>query len=847
MLPLFLEPESSAAGSVTDTMSNVASSSSTPPTTVADSDSLHSDTSKHDVVPFTETLLVTAQIVDLEMAPEPVPMPETTPKPEPATEPDPVPVATTTSVESSPKRARRTCAAAPVYNLSKLSGTDGHGKRRANGDDVADRRRRTISGDTLVNDGMSTRSLISTRAKSRGGTDAIDALDLGPSGLHSPRTTRRLGHDSPRTRRLSSRAGASVGATVASFGSRLSKISKRGTKAVAGSMSRVSRELLRLRDTKEFSHIDERPVVHTVWANGKYIDPNARPPPPSPRRKNAKARETELEEKAEEPVIEVKPRGPKKFLTKGLYAGQDVPENPAQCLTLPERKKLGSIPELAKLDYQRNKTGNTPPSNKVMPTLAYNGVRLLLQGRDFKLPFMTCNPLPPGQPKPDEWKKMTKNRFIGDSKDYWRKSPHYQDYSKCVCKPEDGCGDNCQNRIMLYECNDINCNAGKATCTNRAFATLTARRAKGGKYRVGVEVIKTSDRGYGVRSNRCFRPHQIIMEYAGEIITEEECERRMNNEYKKNECYYLMSFDQNMIIDATTGSIARFVNHSCKPNCRMIKWIVSGQPRMALFAGDKPIMTGDELTYDYNFDPFSAKNVQKCLCGAENCRGVLGPRPREAKPPKTDLKKAVKGSIKAGKRKLKEMLGEEASGNDKTKKRKIQPATGVKRSLSSASLKAAKGAATAIKKSVSSMSLAKKNSAKSTPVKRRASTGNLLKKAVTNKLVKRRPVAGKPGTKQVSSRSSSLTIVGTSEENARAGKKTTPKKASPGKASAKGTPSRSPKNTPKGTPKSGTSSLGGTPKSKTTPKGKVTPKTAHRRLSGKPKQVAKPTIKLVDE
>jgi hypothetical protein len=52
---------------------------------------------------------------------------------------------------------------------------------------------------------------------------------------------------------------------------------------------------------------------------------------------------------------------------------------------------------------------------------------------------------------------------------------------------------------------------------------------------VGVEVIKTSDRGYGVRSNRCFRPHQIIMEYAGEIITDEECERRMNEEYKNNE------------------------------------------------------------------------------------------------------------------------------------------------------------------------------------------------------------------------------------------------------------------------------------------------------------------------
>jgi len=68
------------------------------------------------------------------------------------------------------------------------------------------------------------------------------------------------------------------------------------------------------------------------------------------------------------------------------------------------------------------------------------------------------------------------------------------------------------------------------------------------------------------------------------------------------QCYYLMSFDNKMIIDATRGTIARFVNHSCEPNCEMIKWTVGGEPRMALFAGPRGIMTGDELTYDYNFE-----------------------------------------------------------------------------------------------------------------------------------------------------------------------------------------------------------------------------------------------------
>ncbi len=296
-----------------------------------------------------------------------------------------------------------------------------------------------------------------------------------------------------------------------------------------------------------------------------------------------------------------------------------------------------------------------------------------------------------------------------------------------------------------------------------------------------------------------------------------------------------MSFDQNMIIDATTGSIARFVNHSCDPNCRMVKWIVSGQPRMALFAGDAPIMTGDELTYDYNFDPFSAKNVQKCLCASENCRGVLGPRPKEVKPPKTDLKKTVKATVKAGKRKLKDLIGDEPAGGNKAKKRKVLPATGVKRSLSNASLKAAKGAATAIRKSMSSISLTgKKGQVKGTPVKRRASTGTLLKKATSKKVVK---AYGKGGAKQVSSRSSSLTIVAASEGNVRAGKKATPKKGTPQKGTPKkGTPGKTTpkKATPKKVMTKGKASPGKATSSKTKPSPKkVTPKTANRRLSGK--------------
>ena len=124
-----------------------------------------------------------------------------------------------------------------------------------------------------------------------------------------------------------------------------------------------------------------------------------------------------------------------------------------------------------------------------------------------------------------------------------------------------------------------------------------------------------------------------------------------------------------MILDATRGSIARFINHSCEPNCKMIKWTVAGKPRMALFAGDRGIMTGEELTYDYNFNPYSIKNVQECRCGSASCRGVLGPKPKEMK----EIKDALKPIANGGKRKLQQALEDavESVAETVVKKRKL--------------------------------------------------------------------------------------------------------------------------------------------------------------------------------
>ena len=229
--------------------------------------------------------------------------------------------------------------------------------------------------------------------------------------------------------------------------------------------------------------------------------------------------------------------------------------------------------------------------------------------------------------EPKVWTRIYKNRLVGDAKRYWKK-PKIET-SLCVCTVpvpgslEPGCGERCLNSVMDYECDPDNCGLGDL-CTNRDFTRLAIRlertknadqRSKCDPSSIGVELFKTSDRGFGVRACTQFEPRQIIVEYTGEIITPSEAGRRLKEDSKDKavrldivisfgraltflQNFYQMDFDRGMILDATKGSIARFVNHSREPNCKMLKRFVKGQPRMALFAGDYGILTGQELTYD---------------------------------------------------------------------------------------------------------------------------------------------------------------------------------------------------------------------------------------------------------
>ena len=340
----------------------------------------------------------------------------------------------------------------------------------------------------------------------------------------------------------------------------------------------------------------------------------------------------------------------KKWQKEGLYVGQDPEFDPTK--VGPRKKLQKKRPGTSGSDASETSNDTfTEQSFMTLPMFSY-----LDKTRDFTIPYDIYAPTyKKGDEKPKDWFKLNRNRLVGEAKDLWEKVEKLP-ASACVCQVpapgQQGCEDDCLNRVMQYECNDDNCNLHVSQCSNRAFAELAARTKKGGSFDAGVEVVKTANRGFGVRSCRTFAPGQIIMEYTGEIISEGECQRRMREDYKDRQCYYLMELERGLIIDGTKGSMARFINHSCAPNCEVRMMKVNSTPRMAVFAGDSGVMTGEELTYDYNFDNFGTTR-QICYCGAATCRGFLSKRLNAAemkKQAREEIERARKASEEAKKR-----------------------------------------------------------------------------------------------------------------------------------------------------------------------------------------------------
>jgi uncharacterized protein len=145
-----------------------------------------------------------------------------------------------------------------------------------------------------------------------------------------------------------------------------------------------------------------------------------------------------------------------------------------------------------------------------------------------------------------------------------------------------------------------------------------------------IEVRASRLHGLGVFAARRIPRGTRVIEYLGERVSHTEADRRYDHKDTGDNHTLLFIVDSHTVIDAgVDGNEARFVNHSCEPNCESVI-----ENQRVYIDAIRTIEPGEELTYDYQIqreadDPPDIDAIFACRCGVERCRGsMLWPPPR---------------------------------------------------------------------------------------------------------------------------------------------------------------------------------------------------------------------------
>jgi SET domain-containing protein len=149
-----------------------------------------------------------------------------------------------------------------------------------------------------------------------------------------------------------------------------------------------------------------------------------------------------------------------------------------------------------------------------------------------------------------------------------------------------------------------------------------------------IEVRRSGVHGRGVFATARIRKGARIIEYTGRRLPWKEAQDLPPLDPTNPFHTFLFSLDNGEVIDATVGgNEARWINHSCEPNCETFE----EDDRIFVHAL-RGLQPGEELFYDYKMVPSDrrTKKVEKefsCVCRTANCRGtMLEPKKRSKRP-----------------------------------------------------------------------------------------------------------------------------------------------------------------------------------------------------------------------
>lgn len=158
----------------------------------------------------------------------------------------------------------------------------------------------------------------------------------------------------------------------------------------------------------------------------------------------------------------------------------------------------------------------------------------------------------------------------------------------------------------------------------RPAATPPAAVTRGAR----TEVRQSPVHGKGVFARRPIAAGSRILEYRGERISWKEALRRHPHDPEQPNHTFYFSLEAGGVIDANVGGNgARWINHSCAPNCEARE--IDGRVFVHAL---RDLLPGEELFYDYHLSldgrhTARLKREYACRCGAPQCRGtMLAPR-----------------------------------------------------------------------------------------------------------------------------------------------------------------------------------------------------------------------------
>lgn len=140
------------------------------------------------------------------------------------------------------------------------------------------------------------------------------------------------------------------------------------------------------------------------------------------------------------------------------------------------------------------------------------------------------------------------------------------------------------------------------------------------EWKSNVYLARSRIQGLGLYAARDIEKCTMVIEYIGTIIRSEVANRKERLYESQNRGVYMFRIDNDFVIDATiTGGPARYINHSCAPNC-ITEVVTIEKENKIIISSCRRIQRGEELSYDYKFDFEDDQHKIPCHCGAVNCR-----------------------------------------------------------------------------------------------------------------------------------------------------------------------------------------------------------------------------------